>query len=98
VIRLFPDHGRRYPLCENSTPTWDVEYTTTPETYGLSLALAQDLEGSQAFWASHADPFDGWDDDANRHKWLRDGKWLARRVEAESRHSRTSKPSSDSTD
>jgi hypothetical protein len=83
VIRVFPDHGRRYPLWENSTPTWDVGYTTAPDTYGLSEELAQDLEGWQAFCATHADPFDGWDDDDNRHKWLRDGKWLARRVAAE---------------
>lgn len=39
VIRLFPDYSRDYPLWENSTATWDVGYTTTPETYGLSQEL-----------------------------------------------------------
>lgn len=43
TIRLFPDYGRDWPLWENSTPTWDVGHTTTPETYGLSEALTHDL-------------------------------------------------------
>ena len=59
VIRLFPDYSRDYPLWENSTPTWDVGYTTTPETYGLSAQLREDLAGWQAFWEAHADPFEG---------------------------------------
>ena len=83
VIRMFPDYGRRYPLWENSTPTWDVGYTTTPEMYGLSSELAEDLEGWQAFFETHADPFDGWDSERNLRKWLRDGEWLARRLQAE---------------
>ncbi|QIK62795.1 hypothetical protein G7068_05975 [Leucobacter viscericola] len=37
TIRLFPGYGRDWPLWENSTPTWNVGYTTTPETYGLSV-------------------------------------------------------------
>lgn len=82
-IRLFPDYSRDYPLWENSTPTWDVGYATTPETYGLSHELGQDLAGWQAFFEEHADPFDGWDSDANLQKWLRDGEWLARRLEEE---------------
>lgn len=83
VIRMFCDYGRRYPLWESSTPTWDVGYTTTPETYGLSPELAEDLEGWQAFFESHGDPFEGWDSDANLQKWLRDGAWLADRLQAE---------------
>jgi hypothetical protein len=82
-IRLFPDWGRRYPLWENSTLTWDVGYTTTPETYGLSKELAEDLEGWQAFWEAHLDPFEGWDSEVNRQTWLRDGEWLARRLRDE---------------
>ena len=83
VIRTFCDYGRRHPLWESSTPTWDVGYTTTPETYGLSPELAEDLEGWQAFFESHGDPFEGWDSDANLQKWLRDGAWLADRLQAE---------------
>jgi hypothetical protein len=83
VIRMFPDYGRRYPLWENSTLTWDVGCTTTPETYGLSRELAEDLEGWQSFFETHADPFQGWDSEQNLHKWLRDGEWLARRLQEE---------------
>jgi hypothetical protein len=80
---MFPDYGRRYPLWENSTPIWDVGYATTPDTYGLSPKLAEDLEGWQAFWEQHDDHFEGWDDDANLQKWLRDGEWLAQRLQDE---------------
>lgn len=83
TIRMFPDYGREYPLWENSTATWDVGYTTTPETYGLSDELAAGLEGWQAFFETHADPFEGWDSEENRVRWLRDGDWLARRLEEE---------------
>jgi hypothetical protein len=83
VIRLFPDYSRDYPLWENSTSTWDVGYTTTPETYGLSEQLGADLADWQAFWEAHADPFDGWDSDENQQTWLRDGEWLARRLQEE---------------
>ncbi|MGL3151679.1 hypothetical protein ACSS7Z_15125 [Microbacterium sp. A82] len=83
MIRLFPDYGRRYPLWENSTPTWDAGYTTTPETYGLSPELAQDLEGWQALWETHCDPLEGWNSEANAQKWLRDGRWLADRLQDE---------------
>lgn len=31
----------------------------------------------------HADPFEGWDKDANLRKWLRDGDWLAERLQNE---------------
>ena len=83
VIRLFPDHGHRWPLWENSTPTWDVGYTTTPETYGLSDQLAEDLAGWYAFWEQHCDPFDGWDTEVNRQRWLRDREWVAERLRSE---------------
>lgn len=83
VIRMFPDYGRRYPLWENSTPTWDVGYTTTPAMYRLSFELSEDLEGWQSFFETHADPFDGWDSERNLQKWLRDGEWLARRLQEE---------------
>lgn len=83
VIRLFPDYSRDYPLWENSTPTWDVGYTTTPETYGLSKELGEDLAGWQAFFEEHADPLKGWDTEANLQKWLRDGEWLAHRLQEE---------------
>lgn len=83
VIRLSPDHGRTFPLWENSTPTWDVGYTTDPDEYGLSPALAGDLSRWQEFWEKHADPFDGWDVEENRLAWLRDGYRLEARLAAE---------------
>lgn len=83
IIRLFPDYSRVYPLWESSTPTWDVGYTTGPEDYGLSARLAADLAEWQSFWETHADPFDGWDTEANRQKWLRDGRSLTKRLSAE---------------
>ncbi|MCR2786125.1 MULTISPECIES: hypothetical protein [unclassified Microbacterium] len=83
VIRMFADYSRDFPLWENSTPTWDVGYTTTPETYGLSQELTEDLAGWQAFFEEHADPFEGWDADTNLQKWLRDGEWLADRLQDE---------------
>lgn len=83
IIRVFPDYGRDFPLWENSTATWDVGYTTTPDTYGLSTELSHDLAGWQAFWETHADPFNGWDTDASREKWLRDGDWLVTRLRRE---------------
>ncbi|MFG6504563.1 hypothetical protein [Microbacterium sp. P05] len=82
-IRMFPDYGRRYPLWGNSTPTWDVGYTTSSETYGLSDELAEDLEGWQSYFEAHANPFEGWDSDTNLGKWLRDGEWLAKRLQDE---------------
>lgn len=83
VIRMFADYSRDYPLWENSTTTWDVGYATTPETYGLTHELGEDLAGWQAFFETHANPFEGWDSDANLQKWLRDGEWLARRLQKE---------------
>lgn len=83
VIRLFPDYSRDFPLWENSTPTWDVGYTTTPETYGLSEKLGAELADWQAFWETHADPFEGWDSDDSREAWLRAGERLAARLQDE---------------
>lgn len=83
VIRMFPDYGRDYPLWENSTSTWDVGYTTNPETYGLSEQLAGELAAWQTFWEEHLDPYDGWDSNANMTQWLRDGDQLAARLQAE---------------
>jgi hypothetical protein len=39
TIRMFADYSRDQPLWENPTPTWDVGYTMTSETYGLSPEL-----------------------------------------------------------
>lgn len=86
VIRLFPDYSRTYPLWETSTPTWDVGYTTTPETYGLSRELGEDLAGWQAFFETHHHHSDGWDTADNRRRWLRDGEWLTQRLRAEVDH------------
>lgn len=83
VIRLIPDHGHRWPLWENSTPTWDVGYATSPETYGLSAELSEDLGGWYAFWGEHCDPFKGWDTEPNRQRWLRDREWIATRLRSE---------------
>lgn len=83
VIRLFPEYSRDYPLWENSTASWDVGYTTTPETYGLSEQLGKDLASWQAFFEEHASPFEGWDSDANLQKWLSDGESIAARLQDE---------------
>ncbi|GAB3916805.1 hypothetical protein GCM10011575_25680 [Microlunatus endophyticus] len=82
-IRLFPDHGRYYPLWENSAPTWDVGYATSPEDYGLSPRLAAALADWQAFWECHVDPFKGWDSAGNRQQWEHDGHRLARDLQTE---------------
>lgn len=83
IIRLFPDYSRDWPLWENSTPTWDVGYTTTPETYGLSGALSNDMAAWNVFWETHFDPFDGWDNDADRERWRAQGETIAARLRAE---------------
>jgi hypothetical protein len=86
VIRLFPDYGRDWPLWENSTPTWDVGYTTTPETYGLSDELTRDLAAWNALWESDFDPFDGWTSERARERWRGDGETVAARLRAEVAH------------
>lgn len=83
VIRVFPDYGRVWPLWENSTPTWDVGYTTTPETYGLSESLTRDVATWNALWAANFDPFDGWTSDAAREQWRADGMLIVGRLRAE---------------
>lgn len=83
TIRLFPDYGRDWPLWENSTPTWDVGYTATPETYGLSTGLTRDIAEWNALWESNFDPFDGWRSDTARAQWEHDGAQIAARLRAE---------------
>lgn len=83
VIRLFPEYARAWPLWENSTPTWDVGYTTTPETYGLSAELTRDMAEWNAQWEAAFDPFDGWKDDAARARWRQEGVAIAARLRAE---------------
>lgn len=83
VIRLFPDYGRRWPLWENSTPTWNVGYTTTPETYGLSEELAADMERWQELWETHFDPSEGWESRAVREWWRSEGESIAARLRVE---------------
>jgi len=83
TIRLFPDYGRDFPLWENSTPTWDVGYTATPEDYGLSPRLAAALADWQSFWETRFDPFEGWDMNHNQEQWRRDGERIARDLQNE---------------
>lgn len=83
VIRLFPEYGRDWPLWEDTTPTWDVGYTTTPELYGLSDQLTADLAAWNRWWELHFDPFAGWDGDAASERWRADGAAIAARLRAE---------------
>ncbi|MFJ4160106.1 MULTISPECIES: hypothetical protein [Microbacterium] len=83
VIRLFPDYSRDWPLWENSTPTWDVGYTTTPETYGLSEALTRDIAEWNTLWESQFDPSDGWKSDTAREAWRDAGEGIAKRLQQE---------------
>lgn len=83
IIRLFPDYSRDWPLWENSTPTWDVGYTTTPEAYGLSEALTADMASWNALWEHHFDPSDGWDDGVNYERWAAAGEAIAARLQSE---------------
>lgn len=83
TIRLFPDYGRDWPLWENTTPTWDVGYTTTPKTYGLSPELTRDIAQWNSLWSANFDPFDGWKTDVAREQWRKDGARIASRLRAE---------------
>ena len=83
VIRLFPDYGRDWPLWENSTPTWDVGYTTTPETYGLSEGLTRDIAEWNGLWEQHFDAFNGWDSESARERWREEGESIAARLRSE---------------
>jgi hypothetical protein len=76
TIRLFPDYSRDWPLWENSTPTWDVGYATTPDHYGLSKTLSRSLGLWNSFWEAHFDPFDGWDALESRNWWKAEGERL----------------------
>ncbi len=80
VIRLFPDYSRDWPLWENATPTWDVGYTTTPATYGLSPELTADIAEWNAFWEARFDDADGWDTVEARDTWGATGEQIARRL------------------
>lgn len=83
VIRLFPDYGRDWPLWENSTPTRDVGYTTTPEMYGLSEELTRDMAEWNELWGVNFAPSGGWTTDTAREKWREDGVDIATRLGAE---------------
>ena len=83
VIRLFPDYSRNWPLWENSTPTRDVGYATTPATYGLSEELTTDLDAWNAFWEAHFDDASGWDSIEARDQWGATGEQIARRLSEE---------------
>ncbi|MEV7692722.1 hypothetical protein AB0N73_05270 [Microbacterium sp. NPDC089189] len=83
TIRLFPDYSRDWPLWENSTPTWDVGYTTTPEMYGLSAELTRDMAAWNALWEAHFDPIEGWDNADNADRWRDEGAGIAARLRRE---------------
>jgi len=42
-----------------------------------------DLAAWQAFFEEHANPFAGWDSEANLQKWLSDGEAIAVRLQDE---------------
>lgn len=83
TIRVFPDYSRDWPLWENSTPTWDVGYTTTPEMYGLSAGLTRDMAAWNALWEAHFDPFEGWDSVDNAVRWRDEGTGIVARLRGE---------------
>src|SRR5690606_5108708 len=83
VIRLFPDYGRDWPLGENSTPTWDVGYTTAPDMYGLSDDLTRDMAAWNALRETNFDPFEGWTSDKAREQWRKDGLDIVSRLRTE---------------
>ncbi|MDF2045123.1 hypothetical protein P2P98_03035 [Microbacterium sp. Kw_RZR3] len=85
VIRLFPGYGRDWPLWENSTPTWDLGYTTTPAEYGLSSALTRDLAEWNTLWEANFDPFEGWKNEPARESWRESGDRIATRLQEEVR-------------
>ncbi|WP_141377389.1 hypothetical protein [Microbacterium testaceum] len=83
VVRLFPDYSRDWPLWEDSTPTWDAGYTTTPAMYGLSTALTDALGEWNTLWEAQYDPVDGWKSESARDAWREGGVEIARRLRAE---------------
>lgn len=82
-IRVFPEYGRAWPLWEDSTPTWDVGYATTPEMYGLSAALTRDLAAWNELWNTHFDAVLGWTDAQSRRQWAADGDAVVARLRTE---------------
>lgn len=74
VIRVFPEYSRDWPLWESSTPTWDVGYTTTPETYCLSPELTQAIKVWNSYWETHFDPFEQWDAPESQEWWRTEGE------------------------
>ncbi len=83
TIRLFPDYMRDWPLWENSTPTWDVGYTTTPQMYGLSEELTEAIRSWNDFWEKHFAAHIRWDSDDHRDWWAEEGESIARRMRTE---------------
>lgn len=66
VIRVFPDHGHRWPLWENFTD----HYTAEPSDYGLSPLLSDGLRAWYDEWERRG--IDGQPDEA----WLEEGHRL----------------------
>jgi hypothetical protein len=78
-IRVFPDWGRRWPLWENGTD----KYTMEPSDYGLSHELTTSMRCWYDHWASHFDPFDGWDSEDNEPQSKVAGDLMVERLRAE---------------
>lgn len=82
TIRLAPDYGRRYPLWETSTETWDVGTATDPQTYCLSSALAASLAAWQQTWEREFHHERDSDPEVAA-RWHAEGEELARLLAAE---------------
>ena len=78
-VRFFVDWGHPYPLWESGAGGAPME----PQDYGLSDHLARALHAWHTFWEAHCDPFDGWRDEGDRHRWLDRGDELAALLEVE---------------
>lgn len=83
MIRLFPEYGLEWPLWENSTPTWDVGYATTPDLYGLSEGLTRAMADWNLLWSSNFDHEDGWKNESAREQWREEGLIILERLRAE---------------
>lgn len=66
VIRVFPDHGHRWPLWENFTD----QYTMKPSDYGLSDMLSDGLRAWYDAWERRGID---WEPD---NAWLEEGRRL----------------------
>lgn len=73
VIRVFPDHGHRWPLWENFTD----QYCMTPSDYGLSDGLADGLREWYDEWERHGID---WPPDV---AWLAEGRRLIEALRVE---------------